>query len=241
MNIEILKKRLGFIDVKFFPEQECAIKDSEPNIFKSKNEYLIMICDSFTEAVEFVFANPYIYKTESGTLYGWSCAENYGNYIGNNVDPIRYGEFVVAFKKIENKFEELNNLVRTLVAQNYAEHSDALTNCIKSIFTNFFQVSSVENFPSDECTEELYDVLNGEKPYLCLIADLRFSNRVVIRKLYPYKFWEEKENRYTYGWSPKKNEGDFVDNVFLSVHGNCWDEYAVAFAPYFDEFEKKTN
>lgn len=86
-----------------------------------------------------------------------------------------------------------------------------------------------------------FDVLNGEKPYLCLIMDIRFPNRVVIQKLYPYKVWKKAENKYTYGWSPKKNEVDFVDNVFLSVHGNCWDEYVVAFAPCFEECEKNSE
>lgn len=241
MEIQKLKKRLGFIDSEFFPEQECVIQDSEPNIFKSKNEYLIMVYDSFAETLEFAFANPYIYKTESEKLYGWSCTGNYGNYIGNSVKPVKYGEFIVAFKKMENKFEKLNELVRTLEEQNNIEYSDELTNRIKNIFTDIFKVSSVENFPSDECIEEKYDVLNGEKPYLCLIVDVRFSNRVIIRELYPYKFWEEKENRYTYGWSSKKRDGDFVDNAFLSVHGNCWDEYVVAFAHCFDESKKMEN
>ena len=150
MNIQKLKKQLGFIDSNFFPEQECVIQDFDPNIFKSKNEYLIMIYDSLRETLEFIIAKPYIYKTENEKHYGWDCN---GNYIRNSVKPV-YSEFVVAFKKKEHKFEKLNDLVCTLIAQNNAEYLNELKNYIKNIFHDVFTVSSVENFPANECVEK---------------------------------------------------------------------------------------
>ena len=57
MNIQKFKKQLGFIDSIFFLEQECVIQDFDPNIFKSKNEYSIMIYDSLKETLEFILPN----------------------------------------------------------------------------------------------------------------------------------------------------------------------------------------
>lgn len=232
-----MKNKFNFVDAKNFPIDECTNKDTkEKNIYESDKKYLALIFDEDFGSVEYKIGSPYIYKNNDEVLYGWDFS---GNPIGNYYLPVLdFGELVLAFKEIPDGILTLSSIVSEAVNVDVAgdthkaeEILSNITNTIQNIFDDSFVISNTETFPESECIENYDDVLYGKERYLCLVMDIRVKNSFAMREMYPYKCLDDSQkDKYLYGWSPNKKDGDFTDNVISSVHGRCWDEYVIAFS-----------
>ena len=101
-------------------------------------------------------------------------------------------------------------------------------------------------FPLEECTikdKNNLDIYESNEQYLCLIADKRFSNELVLKVMKPY-IWvgknsddEQLRKDYKdfigYGWMNIYNENDFVDNYENPIKE--YDDYVIGFVKYNNE------